>query len=89
MFQQDLAFIKQLLCCHALHAQAVDGGLPCLQRPSANSSSLGLRSEIMTVLAQHAPCNIQYEALCTSHVVYLSNDVAGYEHAKKLPFRLE
>ena len=65
MLQEDLALIKELLCCDALHTQAVNGCLPCLQRPSAYGCFLRFWGEIMTMLAQHALCNIQDKALCS------------------------
>ena len=64
MFQEDLALIKELLRCDALHPQALYGCLPCLQRPSANSCFLRFWGEVVTMLAQHALCNIQDKALC-------------------------
>ena len=64
MLQEDLALIEKLLCCDALHPQAVNGCLPGLQRPSAYGCFLSFWGEVMTMLAQHALCNIQDEALC-------------------------
>ena len=65
VLQEDLALIKQLLCCDALHPQALNSCLPCLQRPSAYGCFLRFWVEVVTMLAQHALCNIQDKALCT------------------------
>ena len=65
VLQEDLALIKELLCCDALHPQAVNGCLPCLQWPSAYGCFLRFWSEVVTMLAQHALCNIQDKALCS------------------------
>ena len=64
VLQEDLALIKELLCCDALHPQAVNSCLPGLQRPSAYGCFLSFWGEVMTMLAQHALCNIQDKALC-------------------------
>ena len=63
MLQEDFTLIKELLCCHALDAQAVNGRLPGLQRPPANGCLLGIRSQIVAMFAQHALGNIQHKAL--------------------------
>lgn len=67
MLKKDFTLIKELLGCHAIHAQAIDSGLPGFQRSPANGCLLGNRSQIVTMTAQHAFCNVQHKALCSKH----------------------
>ena len=77
MLQEDFTLIKELLCCHALDAQAVNGRLPGLQRPPANGCLLGIRSQVVAMIAQHALGNIQHKALCSNQS---STGVGMHQH---------
>ncbi len=65
MLQEDFTLFKELLRCHALDAQAVNGGLPGLQRPPANGCLLSIRSQVVAMFTQHAFGNIKHKALCS------------------------
>ena len=64
--QEHFTLIEELLCCHALDAQAINSRLPGLQRPPADGCLLGSRCQIVAMLAQDAPGNIEHKALCSS-----------------------